>query len=111
MTHGKASHVAGNALKLFAILLLAVSISSPAPDLRAEGSPGFDLSQGRVLKHVLLRVVEAYVEPARIRPRLMLFKGLEWVQQTVAEVQLRHELPPATWDPPTCAEAADCAQA
>jgi carboxyl-terminal processing protease len=111
MTHGKASHVAGNALKLFAILLLAVSISSPAPDLRAEGSPGFDLSQGRVLKQVLLRVVEAYVEPARIRPRLMLFKGLEWVQQTVAEVQLRHELPPATWDPPTCAEAADCAQA
>ncbi len=97
--------------KLISIILLAVFLSSPTPSLRAEGGRSFDLSEARILQQVLIRVVDSYVDPNRIRPKMMMVKGLDWIQQSVAEVQVRYELPPATWDPPSCQQATDCDEA
>ena len=96
------------ALKLLGIFSLVIGLSGTPFDSRAEQGENHQLGQGRILKQVLLRVVNNYVDPNRVRPRLMLVKGLEWVQRSVAEVQVSGELPPATFDPPSCQTANDC---
>lgn len=96
------------ALKLIGISCVVIGLSGAPLDSRAEQSTPHDLASGRILKQVLLRVVNNYVDPGRVRPRMMMLKGLEWIQQTVAEVQVRYELPPASYDAPSCQAVSDC---
>ena len=108
-TSKKPSAMTGNVVKLLCVTVIAVGLSGPPPDLHAEQPTPYALSQGRILTQVLLRVVRNYVDPGRIRPRLMLVKSLEWIQQSQAEVQVRYSLPPANWDPPSCETVLECA--
>jgi carboxyl-terminal processing protease len=94
-------------LKLVGLVLVVVAFSGAPLPLRAEQS-SFQLASARVLNQVLLRVINSYVDPGRIRPRMMLVKALEWMQQSVAEVQVRYDALPASYSPASCERAADC---
>src|SRR3954471_6288424 len=53
--------------------------------------PNFDLTQMSVLRYVLLEINNNYVDPSRVHPRVMLLKGLDAIQQKVAQVLVRYD--------------------
>lgn len=79
-------------LGLLALLSLMVGVASAPSTACAQTTAHqapYDLTRLRVVNNVLSQVRTRYVDPARLRPREMLLKALDRVQQAVPEVIVR----------------------